>query len=366
MISMNEDQRMIVESVRRFLREQFPFTRRQALTSSEMGFNHNDWIEFASLGWTGMSIADEYGGFGGSEIDSLLIYRELAESLVPGPFLQSVISACSIIQSVADKTTKQALLPSIADGSKMFSTAWFEDDDISNVQSQLDKKGQSYCLNGCKRLVPWGMQVDQVLLTAKLSDTVVLINLPIGAQGIDALNYRFYDGQRASDMSFNNVTVNPEWIIGPVTTDQVQSVIDLESAALCFESSALMWAIHDQTLAYMKTREQFGQTLSSMQALQHRIVDVYVDCQLAQSMAEDAVLAAVNSLDANDTATRISAARLFIADRGKRVGKAGIQLHGGIGITNDIPIGHYFKRLSAISLLNGNSHWHRQRFLDHS
>jgi alkylation response protein AidB-like acyl-CoA dehydrogenase len=366
MMSMNDDQRMIAESVRRFLREQYPFARRQTVVSSNIGFDRNDWYELASMGWTGMSIAEEHGGFGGSEIDSLLIYRELAESLLPGPFLQSVISATSIIRAVADETTRLALLSSIAEGSQIFSIAWFEGDDISNIQSQLDKKGQNYCLNGCKRLVPWGMQVDQILLTATLSNAVVLVRLPTDAEGIEALNYRLYDGQRASDMSFNNVTIKPEWIIGAVTSAQIQSVIDLESAALCFESSALMWAIHDQTLAYMKTREQFGQTLSSMQALQHQIVDVYVDCQLVQSMAEDAVLAAVSDIDATEAAVRISAARVFISDRGKRVGKAGIQLHGGIGMTDDIPIGHYFKRLTAISQLNGNPYWHRQRFLKHS
>ena len=222
-------------------------------------------------------------------------------------------------------------------------------------------------LNGCKRLVPWGAQTDQIIVSAMINNQTELFIVPTSSPGVKIRAYRMYDGSRASDIEFSDVLLSASNRLGKVDQKTLQQIIDSETAMMCMEASSIMWAIHDQTLEYIKTREQFGQTLGSMQALQHRIVDIYIQCQLCQSMAEDAISAMCSdSLNGDHyhgaQSKRVSAAKSFIGENGRSVGKEGIQLHGGIGMTNDIPIGHYFKRLCAIDSLNGNAAWHRNNF----
>ena len=368
MMILTEEQKMIDDSVQRYLDDQHDFARRQMLTRGSFGFDRNEWQNWAELGWIGLPISEANGGFGGDLMDAAIIIRRLGEYLVRSPFLNAAVVASQAIELCANDLVAQELLSAVAEGSLTLTAAWYETNDPGCIDTRVETDGNYYRLKGCKRLVPWGGQVDRVILTAKKDDEIVLINVPASEPGIDKLEYRLYDASRASDMSFNDVEIQQDWILGTVSVDQVQRIIDVETAMLCMEGSALMWRVFNDTLEYMKIREQFGQSLSSMQALQHQIVDVYVDCQLAQSMAEDAIVAVCEVASANSSNNlekRVSMAKVTIAEAGRRVAKKGIQLHGGIGMTDDIAVGHCYKRLSAIATLNGDTEWHRRRVAEH-
>ena len=365
MFNLNEEQQLIREGVARFVTEQFSFNQRQVIAQSDDGFDRGQWKSFAELGWLGIGYPENYGGFGGSYIDVAQICAEQAKLLLMSPYLSCVGTAGNALLIAGTEKQKLKYLSGIADGSTIITRALFESDCPNDApQTQGLIKGDNLRVNGFKRLVPYAAQSEYLIVNAVIDSEEKLIVIPTHSAGINLRPYRMYDASRSADVEINNVDVSVENILSAPTSDKVVSqVTDMEIALMCVEASSIMWAIHDQTLEYLKTREQFGVTLSTFQALQHRIVDVYVKCQLAQSISEDAMMAAIEAPGSEETSRRISAAKAHIGQHGREVGKEGIQLHGGIGMTGDVPIGHYFKRLSAISQLNGDNHWHQRRYL---
>ena len=363
---LSEEQRMIRESAQRLMEEQFPFSLRQKLNESDAGFKPEHWKLFADMGWLGITLPEKFGGLGGSLVDASLIYQQMGRALVRSPYLATLTA--SIALAISAKSTKQtAILEQVVSGSRILTCGFSEADNPDHrIQTTLSAINDRWILNGCKRLVPWAGQADDFIVSATKEGEHYLVMVSSDSTGVRKSPYRMYEGSRTADVEFSNVAVTQDCILGRVSENNIQQLFDMETAILCMEASACMWAIHDQTLEFMKTREQFGQPLSSMQALAHRIVDVYVQCQLAQSMAEDAILAADCIYGRPDSdehnGKRISAAKAFIGEAGRFVGKEGIQLHGGIGMTNDISIGHYFKRLTTFDRCNGDASWHRRRF----
>ena len=362
MLHLSEEQQLIKDSASRFVDEQCPFGKRQQIAQSQSGFDAEGWKAFAELGWLGISIPESLHGFGGSLVDVALIVQQHGRTLLRSPYLHCIGSAAQAFVLDNDLEKSKGYLQKISMGEGIITTAFHESENpTATIQTSATHSDGRLTINGCKRLVPWGAQADHIIVSAVVDNSVSLIVIPTHTNGVKLRNYRMYDDSRASDIELSDVVVDSSYLLNGLEEEQVQQLIDMETALLCMEASEIMWAVHDQTLEYLKTREQFGQTLSSMQALQHRIVDVYVKCQLAQSLAEDAMVA-VNDDYNPSVSRRVSAAKSFIGQNGRLVGKEGIQLHGGIGMTDDIPIGHYLKRLTAIDLLNGNSAWHRQRF----
>ena len=366
MFKLSEEQSLISESAKRYTEEQFDFRKRQEINQSENGFDKTQWQKFAELGWLGIGFPEACGGFGGSLVDTALLVQQQAKALLMTPFATTVGMSGSVLQ-LAGNEEQQSYIESIIAGDAIICCAFSEAEqpDPLQVDTHAVKTDTGYVINGCKRLVTWGAQSDYVIINAKLGDAQAdpkygLFIVPTKSKGLNLLPYKMYDGSRSSDMEFSDVEIPVANKLDKGDPQIVQQVCDNATALLCAEASAIMWAIHDQTLEYMKTREQFGQTLGSMQALQHRIVDVYVLCQLCQSMAEDAVMAMTEDY-CESTAQRVAAAKAFIGMHGRKVGKEGIQLHGGIGMTDDLAIGHFFKRLSAIERLLGNTTWHLQR-----
>jgi alkylation response protein AidB-like acyl-CoA dehydrogenase len=362
MLNLTEQQSMIRESARRFLDEQLPFSKRQAIATSDSGYDTEQWSSFAELGWLGIAIPEQYGGFDGSIVDAALIYQQMGRTLTRSPYLNCMEAVFGILQ-VGNEQQKLHYIEKVSSGESIITCGFYESEDPADrPQTEVSQKGNAWMLNGCKSLVPWGNQSDYVLISVMLEGQLNLVIIDTNNSGIRIRPYRMYDDSRAADMEFSDVVIKDENILGPLSQDLLLKIMDVHSAMNCMEASEMMWAVHNQTLEFMKNREQFGQTLSSMQALQHRIVDVYINCQLAQSMAEDAIVAATDTLYSDSHARRISAAKAFIGENSRLVGKEGIQLHGGIGMTTDIPIGHYFKRFSVIDQSNGNAAWHRERF----
>ncbi len=368
MIILDQEQKLIEQSVSRFIADQFDFSHRQKIAESTDGFDRNHWKQFADLGLLGISIAEQYGGFGGSVVDLAIICQQQARALMMSPYLSTFGASATVLAMAGNERQKLDYLGAVARGEAIISCAFNETDNPEGIpQTSAAAVAEGFLLNGCKRLVPYGAQADYLIVSSINSERQILLIVPASSEGIRLRPYKMYDGSRSADIEFSDVIVAADQVLNQASGNEIQKVNSVTTALMCAEAVAIMWQVHDQTLEYMKTREQFGQTLGSMQALQHRIVDVYVGCQLAQSMAEQAVLSAAE-IDAMNPAAyqeklrQISAAKAYIGEQGRQVGKEGIQLHGGIGMTNDIPIGHYLKRLTAIDRLNGDSTWHRNRF----
>ena len=363
MFVLSEEQELIRSSVSRYIAEQFSFRHRQRTLDSEEGYDRDQWRQFAELGWLGMAIPEEYGGYGGNIVDIALVCQEFAKALLISPYLTTVGVARAALVLCASSPQKACYLRQIAEGRAIIACALNEQENPSSpIQTRAGQSGNEYILNGCKRLVRFGQQADYLIASALLDGEVTLFIVPSHSQGVIKRPYKLYDGRRAADIELSDVTLGQDQVLPGGTGENIATVQDIETALLCAEASAMMWEIHHQTLNYMKRREQFGQTLSQMPALQHRIVDLYVQCQLAQSMAESAVLAADGSLPTADRMREISAAKVHIAEQGRLVGKEGIQLHGGMGMTDDMAVGHYLKRITGIAQMNGNVNWHRDRY----
>lgn len=368
MLHLTEQQSMIRDSASRFLDEQLPFAKRQKIATCDSGYDQDQWRSFVELGWLGIALPEQYGGFDSSIIEAALIYQQMGRSLSRSPYLNCIEAAYAILH-IGNEQQKLRYIEKIASGESIITCGFFESENPADIpQTKVTQENNVWILNGCKSLVPWGNQSDHVLISVMVEGQLNLVIVNTDASGIRIRPYRMYDDSRASDMEFSDVLIEEENRLGPVSQYLLLKTMDIHNAMNCMEASEMMWTVHNQTLEFMKNREQFGQSLSSMQALQHRIVDVYIKCQLAQSMAEDAIIAAADTNYDDSHARRISAAKAFIGENSRLVGKEGIQLHGGIGMTTDIPIGHYFKRFSVIDQSNGNATWHRERFriLDHA
>ena len=363
MLVLSEEQKMIQESASRFMDDQFPFSRRQQITLSDDGFDRDLWRQFAELGWLALSIDESCGGIGGSLVDAALVHQQMGRVLMCSPYLNCLGGAATALNLSANESLKTEQLGALAAGEAIISCGLYESENIDDTPvTRARRSGSTLLVNGCKRLVPWGAQVDSVIVSVIVDDTPHLVLIPTNSPGIKIRPYRLYDGSRAADMEFSDVKAEEDWIVGRCDSNTLNRIVDREIAMMAMEASAVMWAIHDQTLEYMKTREQFGQTLSTMQALQHRMVDIYVNCQLAQSMAEQSITAVCHDTGNGHSTVQVSATKAFIGEKSRFTGKEGIQLHGGIGMTNDLPIGHYFKRLEAIDRIHGDADWHRNRY----
>ncbi len=363
MFVLSEEQELIRSSVSRYVAEQFSFHTRQRILKSESGYDPDQWRQFAELGWLGMAIPEEYGGYGGNILDIALVCQEFARALLVSPYLTTVGVARAALVLSASHSQKTRYLGQIAEGRAIISCALNEHEDPSfTIQTEARRSGNDYLLNGCKRLVPFGDQADHLIASALLDGEVALFIVPSRSAGVTKRPYKMYDGWRAADIDFSRVTLSRDQVLPGTTEEKIACIQDIETALMCTETSAMMWEIHHQTLDYMKQREQFGQTLSQMPALQHRIVDLYVQCQLAQSMAENAVLAVNGSMPAAERMREVSAAKAHIAEQGRLVGKEGIQLHGGMGMTDEVAVGHYLKRITSMAQMNGDVNWHRYRY----
>ena len=239
------------------------------------------------------------------------------------------------------------------------------------MTTQANGDGEGYVIDGVKANVAYAGAADHIVVTARTSgdaldrDGISVFVVPAGAEGVSITNYVTQDGGRAGDVSLSGVAVGKDALLGAEGQGLalIETVLDGACAAVCAEAVGAMWSVHEQTLEYMKTREQFGAKLGSFQALQHRMVDMYMACELAQSITMDAI-AALDRGQRHEARQAVSAAKAHVSRSARKVGQEGIQLHGGIGMTMDLAIGHYFKRLMAVSMSFGDAAHHRRRYVE--
>lgn len=369
--SFNEVQQLFRDSVDRFVAEHYDFETRQRIVAADSGYLPEHWQQFAELGWLAVPFPEGYGGLDGTPLETMIIMESFGRGLVASPYLSSVVVAGHILNRAATKRQKQALLPTLIDGSLRLTFAFAEPTsrfDLADVSTAATKDGGGYRLNGHKCVVHYANTADKVLVSARTAGSqrdpmgVSLFLVDMGAAGLSARHYPTIDGQRAADITFHDVRVDADDLIGD--RDHALTLIDEACdhgiAAICAEAVGAMSALYDMTLEYIKTRQQFGKTLGSFQALQHRMVDVFMACELSRSMVYATTCKLTES-----TAERqrtASAAKVQIGKAGRLVGQEAIQLHGGMGMTDELPIGHYFKRLTVINTTFGNISYHIARY----
>ncbi len=369
--TFTEEQRQFQDSLQRFVRKDYDFDRRRAIIASDAGWSREVWQQLAEMGVMALAIPEAYEGFGGSGFDTLLVMEALGRGMVVEPYLATAVLGAGVLIDAGNAAQCQAVLPAVAAGERLLALAHAEPGQryaSSTVATTAQAVDGGYCLNGEKSVVLHGAEADQLIVSARtagdVSDAqgISLFLLNAAAPGVERFGYPTQDGQRAANIRLKDVRVGADALIGvehealPV----IEKALDRGIAALCAEAVGNMAAIIEATVGYLKTRKQFGVPIGTFQALQHRAVDMYLHAEQARSMA---YLAAAK-LDAphGERQHAISGAKVLVSQSARFVGQQAVQLHGGIGVTDELAVSHYFKRLTMISLLFGDADHHLDRF----
>ena len=367
-----DEQRMLQDSIRKFLEKNYSFETRKEIIASRVGYSPLAWEGLASVGVLGLPVPAEFDGFGGGGVETMIVMEELGRFLCVEPYLATVVMAAGCVGAVGTQDQKSYVLPRIMDGSMRLACAFGEPGsryDLAHVETTAREDGGFWVLNGSKSVVVHGSVADLLIVSARTSGNVTdregvsLFFVNPGEDGVAGREYPTYDGMRAAELVLENVHVSADSLIGVVDKGlpAVELVVDRAIAALCAEAVGIMESLNAATLEYLKTRQQFGVPIGRFQSLQHRMVDMVMNCEQSRSMA---MLAAVKVDDPDPVERRraVSAAKELIGRKGRAVAQEAIQLHGGIGMTEELAVGHYVKRLTAIDTMFGDADYHRERF----
>jgi pimeloyl-CoA dehydrogenase small subunit len=367
----NDEQRLLQEGVQRLLSEQYDFETRRHAIASEEGFSLALWQKFAELGLTALPFAEQDGGIGGGGEEIMIVMEALGRALSVEPYLQSIVMASSLMRLAASPEQSAAIVPALCEGKTHLAFAHSEPTsgyDLAHVSTQAKADADGYLLNGAKTLVVHGGSADQLIVSARLSGAVTdqsgigLFLVDSGTNGVTLQSYQTQDGMRAAEITLSDVRVPMSALLSdnPNAYTIIQRVCDEAIAALCAEAVGAMEAAVESTVAYLKTRKQFGRAIGEFQALQHKASEMVVELEQARSMAIYATMMA-RSDDAESRGLAVSAAKIQISLSSRFIGQACVQLHGGVGVTMEYQIGHYFKRLTMIEKAFGDTDYHRDQ-----
>ena len=369
--SYSEEQQLIKDSVDRFVREEYELEKRRKLVASELGYSEKNWSKMAELGWLGVSLPEEYGGFGGGPVETMIIMESFGSGLVVEPYFATIVLGANAVLKGGSEDLKKEVLPAIAEGKAKLAFAYAEPQarfNLADVEVSAKQDGDAYVLNGHKAVVLNAASADYLVVSARTSGasrdakgiTVFLVDA--SASGISRRDYPTVDGLRASEVEFADVKVDASRVLGAVDEGLalVEEVVDHGIAALCAEAVGCMQVLQDATNEYLKTRKQFGVPIGKFQVLQHRMVDMFMETEQSRSMAYLATLKLDE--DAAERTKAASAAKVQIGKGGRFVGQQSVQLHGGMGMTDELNVGHYFKRLTMIDTMFGNQDHHLKRY----
>jgi alkylation response protein AidB-like acyl-CoA dehydrogenase len=368
-----EEQRLLQESIGRFLDRNYAFETRREIIESRIGYSPTAWEGLAGLGLLGVTIPQDFDGFGGGGVETMIVMEALGRALSVEPYLATAVMAARCIATAGTEDQKSYLLPRILDGSMRLACAFGEPGsrhDPAHVEATARLDGGFWVLNGSKSVVVHGAVADLLIVSARTAggptdrDGVSLFFVNPSEDGVMGRDYPTYDGMRAAEITLEDVHVSSDSLIGVADKGLplIELTIDRAVAAVCAEAVGIMDSLYRLTLDYLKTRQQFGVPIGRFQALQHRMVDMFMNCEQARSMA---LLAAVKVDDEDPVERRrtVSAAKELIGRKGRDVAQEAIQLHGGIGMTDELIVGHYVKRLTAIGMQYGDADHHRERFV---
>ena len=369
--TFNEEQSLIQDQVDQFVQKEYDWETRQSLSNSELGFGEDNWKKFAELGWLGISVSEDSGGFGGSAIESMLIMEAFGKGLVVEPFLETVIMAGGLIDDHGSDQQKSSFLEPAIAGEMHLALAYAEPQsrfNLSDVVTEAKADGDNFIINGYKSVVMNGPSADQIIVSARTSGTqldengISLFIIDANASGLDKTNYKTVDGRRASDLTFENVSVSKENLIGDQDKgfDILDSAIDKAILAISAEAVGAMEVLYKTTVEYTKTREQFGTAIGKFQVLQHRMVDMFMEYEQCKSLLYMATMK--HEEKAQDAKKAISGLKYQVGKAGKFIGQQAVQLHGGMGVTDELNVGHYFKRLTTVGTIFGNTDYHLKKY----
>lgn len=370
--SLSEEQEMLADSVSRFIDNDYDFEKRQHIAESDANFSAEVWQMFAELGFTAVPFAEADGGLDGGPVELMLMMRQFGRGLVVEPFLANIVLAGGILRRAASDAQKAEWLTPVIAGDLQAALAFSEPQarfDISDIDTTAEEAGDVYVLNGCKSFVVNGGDAQLLIIPARTSGSpaenagVTLFAVPADTTGITVKAYPTVDALAAADIRLENVEVPASRIIGEVGQgfSALQQTIDEATLAVCAEAVGIMRTLHDKTVEYTKSRVQFGVPIGSFQALQHRMVETLMLCEQSQSLLLWAVMKyAAGDPDAE---TAVSALKYQVGTAGVKVGQEAVQLHGGMGVTWELDIAHYFKRLTAINIIFGNADYHLDRYV---
>jgi alkylation response protein AidB-like acyl-CoA dehydrogenase len=368
-----EEQQMIRDSIARFVQDDYDWDTRKAIVESDKGMSDAAWQQFAELGWLSIPFAEEDGGFGGSIVDTSVIMEEIGKGLIVEPYLATVVLYGNLIAKAGNEAQRAALLPEVIDGSALGTFAYVERQsrfEITDCKTTAQNNGGAYTLSGEKVVVSNGTNADKAVVLARTSgeqfdrDGLSLFVVDLNGAGVERFGYPMMDGQRVANVTFKDVALPADALLGEEgqALGLVEALVDEAIIALAAEAVGIMGVLNAKTLEYAKTREQFGVAIGSYQALQHRMVDTMMAYEQCKSLLFKALCE--YKQDPAMAAETIHALKVLIDRNGKHVFGEAIQIHGGMGMTDELDIGHYAKRLMMINTTFGDANFHRNRFVE--
>ena len=364
----SDEQRMLKESVDQLITDRYTFEQRKQYMKEEAGYSRSQWEQYAEMGLLGLPFDEKYGGVSGGPVETMIVMEAFGRGLVLEPYLATVVLGGGLINLGGNDAQRAAILPQIADGNLLLAYAHSEAQsryNLADVATTAKRDADGWILDGEKSFVAHGNCADKLVVSARISgdrssrDGIALFLVDAKTPGVSRKSYETQDGQRAAQIKLSGVKVSSNDAIGDPgkALPLIESVADNTLAAVAAEAVGAMAAAHDVTLEYLRARKQFGVAIGSFQVLQHRAVDILVSLEQARSMALYATMM-VNDPDPAERSKAVSAATVQIRRSGKFIGQQVVQLHGGIGMTLEYKIGHYFKRLTAMESLLGDTDHH--------
>ena len=371
-LSISEEQSAIRDVISRFIENEYDFEKRMSIAEGDSAFDSDVYNFFVEQGFTAIPFSEEDGGLNGGPVETMLIMKEIGRGLVLEPYLENVILAGGVLKRLATDEQKSKWLSKIINGELQSTLAFTEPQsrfNLNDVATVAKENGDKVIINGKKSFVLNGKEADIIIVPARTSGSqtetegISLFVVESDLPGITKNNYKSVDGHSASEITFKNVEVNKDNLLGEIGKgyQTLESTIDDATLAVCAEATGIMKSLHDKTVEYSKNRVQFGVPIGGFQALQHRMVDTLMACEETESILLWALT--TNQDDSSSLKKAISGLKYQIGTAGKHVGQEAVQLHGGMGISWELDIAHFFKRLSSIEILFGNADFHMKRFL---
>ncbi|GIK49429.1 MAG: acyl-CoA dehydrogenase family protein [Hyphomonadaceae bacterium] len=365
-----EEQNMLRDSIAKWAAGQYDFEKRREALKSDDAWRKN-WGVFAELGLLAAPLPEDFGGLGGGAVDISVVMEEFGKALVVEPYVPTVVLGAGALKYAGSAAQKDEHLAAIAGGERIIAFAQAEPKSrwaLNDVGTAAKKDGAGYVLNGHKAVVVGAPQADYLLVSARTGGAqrdakgVSLFLVAKGAKGVSTRDYPTMDGSRASEVYFENVSVGADALIGTAdgALPLIERIVDEANAAYCSEAVGCMRMMTDLTREYAKTRKQFGRAIAEFQVLQHRMVDMFMATEESYSMALRATILLGESDE--ERARAVSAAKVSIGKHSRFVGQAAVQIHGGMGVTDEMRVGHYFKRVTMIDATFGNVDTHLKRY----
>lgn len=371
-LSYTEEQVLLKDSLQKFIEDHYDLSTRRKLADSEEGFSRDYWQQYANLGWLAIPFSEEDGGIGGTAVETMVLMEEFGKGLVVEPYLPTVILFGTAIKEAGSDEQKSELIPKIIEGNLIATFAYAEQQahhDLNNVETTATQDGDFYLINGTKSVVLSAQSADKILVSARTSgapqddEGISLFIVDGNAKGIKRADYPTVDGLKASEVTFKDVKVELKDLVGEANQGLplIKKIANQALLALSAEAVGSMEVLYNDTIDYTKQREQFDHPLSDFQVLKHKMAEMFMEYSLSKSLCLKATM--LETQGSEETQRTIHALKYLIGKSSRFIGQNAVQLHGGMGMTEELRVAHYFKRLMVIDSQFGNTDHHLTKFV---